>query len=81
LSQNEKVKKMRHLILAPLVAIGILATSGRAADKPNILVIFGDDIGIANVSDYSDGVMGYETPSIDRLANEGLRFPDLEEVN
>ena len=37
-------------------------------------MIFGDDIGIANVSAYSDGVMGYETPHIDRIANEGLRF-------
>jgi arylsulfatase len=45
-----------------------------AQEKPNILVIFGDDIGIANVSAYSDGVMGYETPHIDRIANEGLRF-------
>jgi arylsulfatase A-like enzyme len=42
--------------------------------KPNILVIFGDDIGISNVSCYSDGVMGYETPNIDRLAKEGLRL-------
>jgi len=42
--------------------------------KPNILVILGDDIGIANVSAYSDGVMGYETPNIDRIANEGIRF-------
>jgi arylsulfatase len=44
------------------------------AQKPNILVIFGDDIGTTNVSAYSDGVMGYETPNIDRIANEGLRF-------
>jgi arylsulfatase A-like enzyme len=42
--------------------------------KPNILVIFGDDIGITNLSCYSDGLMGYETPNIDRIANEGLRF-------
>src|SRR3984957_7293892 len=42
--------------------------------KPNILVIFGDDIGITNVSCYSDGLMGYETPNIDRIAKEGLRF-------
>src|SRR5690242_1028847 len=45
--------------------------SGR---KPNILVIFGDDIGIANISAYSSGLMGYETPNIDRLAREGLRM-------
>jgi arylsulfatase A-like enzyme len=42
--------------------------------KPNILVIFGDDVGVSNVSAYSDGLMGYETPHIDRLAKEGLRF-------
>jgi len=45
-------------------------------DKPNILVIWGDDIGISNLSCYSDGLMGYRTPNIDRLANEGLRFTD-----
>jgi len=42
--------------------------------KPNILVIFGDDIGVTNLSCYSDGIMGYETPNIDRIAHEGLRF-------
>ena len=45
-----------------------------AAKKPNILVIFGDDVGISNISAYSDGLMGYETPNIDRLAKEGVRF-------
>ena len=44
--------------------------------KPNILVIWGDDIGISNLSCYSDGLMGYRTPNIDRLANEGMRFTD-----
>jgi arylsulfatase A-like enzyme len=44
--------------------------------KPNILVIWGDDIGITNLSCYSDGLMGYRTPNIDRLADEGLRFTD-----
>jgi arylsulfatase len=46
------------------------------ADKPNILIIWGDDIGITNVSCYSDGVMGYRTPNIDRIAAEGVRFTD-----
>ena len=46
------------------------------AARPNILVIFGDDIGITNLSCYSDGLMGYRTPNIDRLADEGLRFTD-----
>ena len=44
--------------------------------KPNILVIWGDDIGITNLSCYSDGIMGYRTPNIDRIANEGMRFTD-----
>jgi arylsulfatase len=44
--------------------------------KPNILVIFGDDIGQTNVSAYSMGVMGYKTPNIDRIAKEGMIFTD-----
>ncbi|CAN5589478.1 hypothetical protein BH09ACT8_BH09ACT8_63570 [soil metagenome] len=44
--------------------------------KPNILVIWGDDIGITNLSCYSDGMMGYRTPNIDRIASEGMRFTD-----
>jgi arylsulfatase len=47
------------------------APSGR---KPNILVIWGDDVGIANISAYSNGLMGYETPGIDRIAREGLKM-------
>jgi arylsulfatase len=47
-----------------------------ADKKPNILIIWGDDIGITNLSCYSDGLMGYRTPNIDRLAAEGMRFTD-----
>src|SRR5262249_49818596 len=47
-----------------------------AQDKPNIVVFWGDDIGITNLSCYSDGLMGYRTPNIDRLADEGMRFTD-----
>jgi arylsulfatase len=46
------------------------------AHQPNIVVFWGDDIGITNLSCYSDGLMGYRTPNIDRLANEGMRFTD-----
>jgi arylsulfatase A-like enzyme len=42
--------------------------------KPNILVIWGDDIGVANLSAYSNGLMGYETPNIDRIGREGIMF-------
>jgi arylsulfatase len=47
-----------------------------AAGKPNILVIFGDDIGQANLSRYTHGVMGYTTPHIDRIGAEGITFTD-----
>ncbi len=44
--------------------------------KPNIVIIWGDDIGITNLSCYSHGLMGYRTPNIDRIAHEGMRFTD-----
>jgi arylsulfatase A-like enzyme len=47
-----------------------------AQQKPNILVIWGDDIGISNLSCYTLGLMGYKTPNIDRLAKEGMIFTD-----
>ena len=62
-----------------LVCAGIatVAQTAEAADKkPNILVIFGDDIGQTNVSAYSMGLMGYRTPNIDRIAKEGMIFTD-----
>jgi arylsulfatase len=73
------------LILAAFSAalICVLTTPGNTSaqspapssgKKPNILVIWGDDIGLANVSAYSSGVMGYETPNIDRIGKEGIRF-------
>lgn len=58
---------------APAAAPAAGAASGR---KPNILVIFGDDIGQTNISAYSFGLMGYRTPNIDRIAREGMMFTD-----
>jgi arylsulfatase len=52
------------------------STGALAADRPNILVIWGDDIGITNLSVNSRGMMGYRTPNIDRIANEGMYFTD-----
>jgi hypothetical protein len=51
-----------------------------SAKQPNILVIFGDDIGQTNVSAYSFGVMGYKTPNIDRIAKEGMMFTSWARV-
>ena len=62
------------LVLLLLVAIVVPRAAFAQAKKPNILVIWGDDIGLANVSAYSSGVMGFETPNIDRIGKEGIRF-------
>ena len=52
------------------------AAHAQEAQRPNILVIWGDDIGQTNLSTYSFGLMGYETPNIDRIAKEGIKFTD-----
>ena len=63
--------------LAMAVAISVAAVSAAIAqDKPNILVIWGDDIGQSNISAYTMGLVGYQTPNIDRIANEGMIFTD-----
>jgi arylsulfatase A-like enzyme len=76
---------MRLLAVVGAALSGVLlAMSGPAwaqdtetkTDKPNILVIWGDDIGGFNVSAYNDGMMGYKTPNIDRIAKEGVKFTD-----
>ncbi|MCX2979574.1 arylsulfatase [Halieaceae bacterium IMCC14734] len=54
----------------------LLSSAAFAADKPNILIIWGDDIGQFNVSSYNMGMMGYKTPNIDRIAAEGAVFTD-----
>ena len=54
----------------------IVAGAASAADPPNILVIWGDDIGQSNISAYTMGLVGYRTPNIDRIAKEGLIFTD-----
>ncbi|WP_341706678.1 arylsulfatase [Halopseudomonas sp.] len=70
-------RQLRHWARAALCAVTLGAASvATAADKPNILIIMGDDIGITNISSYSHGMMGYQTPNIDRLANEGVMFTD-----
>ncbi|MFJ3259502.1 arylsulfatase [Pseudomonas sp. NPDC086581] len=67
---------LRKLLPGVALATTLLGASlaAMAADKPNILVIFGDDIGYFNLSAYNQGMMGYETPSIDRIAKEGALF-------
>ena len=75
------------MVKAALVAVmvGCLVLTAHAADqvtrvadkKPNIVVIWGDDIGVHNISAYNHGIMGYKTPNIDRLARDGAMFTDV----
>ncbi len=76
-----KIKsKLLHYGLSLLTAGAALlsvTSSVQAADKkPNILIIWGDDIGGFNISAYNQGMMGYKTPNIDRIAKEGALFTD-----
>ncbi|MCP1604893.1 arylsulfatase [Pseudomonas citronellolis] len=72
----------RWLSQFALAATAIVGCSlASAADKPNILVIFGDDVGQTNISAYSFGVVGYKTPNIDRIAHEGMMFTDYYAEN
>ena len=57
------------------------AQGNEKSSKPNILVIFGDDIGQTNISAYSRGLVGYTTPNIDRIATEGMIFTDYYAEN
>ena len=70
-------------IIALLFSLASLlaGNSAVASGKPNILVIMGDDIGIPNISVYSHGLMGYQTPNIDRLGKEGMMFTDYYAEN
>ena len=75
------MKPTRIPILMAIVAgaVAALATAADAkaqAKQPNIVVIWGDDIGESNISAYNFGLMGYRTPNIDRLAKEGMMFTD-----
>ena len=68
---------IRRFAVATAVATLIAGTAtAQEAEKPNILVIWGDDIGQSNISAYTMGLMGYRTPNIDRIAEEGMIFTD-----
>ena len=77
---SRRSRRLALLTLAVLLALGALAANVEAqqaaAGKPNIVIIWGDDVGQSNISAYSHGVMGYKTPNIDRVAREGMVFTD-----
>jgi arylsulfatase len=67
---------MKRIVQTLGLLLGGLAVAAQGADKPNILVVWGDDVGQSNISAYTMGVMGYRTPNIDRIAREGMIFTD-----
>jgi arylsulfatase len=68
---------LRNPFALPILAtILMFSLHAKAADKPNILVVWGDDVGQSNISAYTRGLVGYKTPNIDRIANEGMTFTD-----
>lgn len=71
-----KGRYLATAIITVALAFGGGVSAQTAAQKPNILVIWGDDIGVHNISAYNHGIMGYRTPNIDRIANEGALFTD-----
>ena len=64
------------LAMTMVIVMLVAGSPARAADKPNILVIWGDDIGQSNISAYTRGLVGYRTPNIDRIAREGIILTD-----
>src|SRR5512137_627114 len=62
--------------LAACLLIATASASAQSGGKPNILVIWGDDIGQFNISAYNNGMMGYRTPNIDSIARQGALFTD-----
>ncbi len=79
--EAQKKVPMLTRTTAVLFTLFFAMASGAQIKKPNILVIFGDDIGQANISAYSMGVVGYQTPNIDRIAKEGMIFTDYYAEN
>ena len=74
---NSRKGRQVTLLTAVMLASMVIAGAAHAQEKkPNIVVIWGDDIGQSNVSAYSMGLMGYHTPNIDRVAREGMMFTD-----
>jgi arylsulfatase len=70
------LKNARNRTIGAVAALMLLPANVFAQEKPNILVIWGDDVGQSNISAYTMGMMGYRTPNIDRVAEEGIIFTD-----
>jgi hypothetical protein len=77
---TQTMRVIRNIWLGPLALLAAVAVVSAPAaaqqQRPNIVIIWGDDIGLSDVSAYSQGLMGFHTPNIDRIAREGVLFTD-----
>ncbi len=74
---SREAKGSSRVLLVILAALAMLVGTAHAqAGKPNILVVWGDDVGQSNISAYTHGLVGYKTPNIDRISSEGMTFTD-----
>lgn len=71
-----KTKRIPVTIALACALVFVASTAPAQQNKPNILILWGDDIGYWNISAYNQGMMGYKTPNIDRIAKEGALFTD-----
>ncbi|MEH0387548.1 arylsulfatase [Vibrio mimicus] len=77
MSTGKQKRSSKLLLNACTLAMGAASATAYAADKPNILVIFGDDVGYWNLSTYNQGMLAYTTPNIDSIATEGAKFTNF----
>ena len=82
-AENQTLSRRNIIFTVILAVAGMIGSAlpvqtalAQQQQRPNILVIWGDDIGVFNISAYNRGMMGYKTPNIDRIANEGALFTD-----
>ncbi len=74
--RSSSARNLFRSVVSIIAVLGIAGAAIAADKKPNILVIWGDDIGTWNISHNNRGMMGYRTPNIDRVAREGVAFTD-----
>ena len=74
--KNKFLSFLSIMLMVVAIGCGVSIGKANAADKPNILIIWGDDVGMWNISAYHRGMMGGTTPNIDKLADEGMMFMD-----
>ena len=77
MQKNDKKTHKKLILNACTLALGAASGTAYSAEQPNILVIFGDDVGYWNLSTYNGGMLAYSTPNIDSIAKDGAKFTNF----